>query len=58
MALILGYSFLTLPSSYIKGFIHSVLEPDQADRFGGVSASSLPDRYTEFRRRFSSELQT
>ena len=58
MALILGYSFLTLPSNYIKGFIHSVLEPDQADRFGGASASSLPERYTEFRRRFSSELQT
>ena len=58
MALILGYSFLTLPSDYIKGFILSVLEPDQADRFGGASASSLPDRYTEFRRRFSSELQT
>lgn len=58
MALILGYSFLTLPSNYIKGFIHSVLEPDQADRFGGVPASSLPDRYTEFRRRFSSEMQS
>ena len=58
MALILGYSFLTLPSDYIKGFILSVLQPDQADRFGGASASSLPDRYTEFRRRFSSELQT
>lgn len=58
MALILGYSFLTLPSDYIKGFILSVLEPGQADRFGGASASSLPDRYTEFRRRFSSELQT
>lgn len=58
MALILGYSFLALPSNYIKGFIHSVLEPDQADRFGGVPASSLPDRYTEFRRRFSSEMQS
>ena len=58
MALILGYSFLTLPSDYIKGFILSVLEPDQADRFGGTPASSLPDRYTECRRRFSSELQT
>ena len=58
MALILGYSFLTLPSDYIKGFILSVLEPDQADRFGGTPVSSLPDRYSEFRRRFSSELQT
>lgn len=58
LALILGYSFLTLPSNYIKGFIQSVIDPDQANRFGGATTSSLPDRYTEFRRRFSSELQT
>ena len=58
MALILGYNFLTFPPDYVKGFIQSVIDPDQADRFGGASASSLPERYTEFRRRFSSELQT
>ena len=52
MALMIGYHFLYLPTYYAKGFIHSVLEPDQADRIGGVAAFQLPDGYEHLRRRF------
>ena len=59
MALILGYSFLTTPVEYTKNFIMSVLNPcEDLSGFGSVTLSSIVDRYYNYRKAFTSDMQT